>query len=893
MFRGITGMAILEKSNHFIGRRQEIQQFKGWLQDSNSPWILYFSDATEEQEKKGGIGKTWLLRHCVEIVDQEYPTIAVLMIDFFNVEERDRLFLAEKVVRELHRFCPEWNYPAFSNIVEQYYSKKFEATQSKRATDVAEDETMFTAIAAALVEDIQQLEPILEQQQKTLLMVFDTFEVIEDNPIIAVLRRSQTFPDNYSLSRMKVVTAGRNRLNWDHPNWQGRQHEVQILSLRPFSEQEMLDYIDAEAIYSEPPQEEQKIAALYKRTQGRPILIGLVVDVLNNRIQSLDNLLAIPEKSFEENLIPQIHKLENPINWAILFMAHAYHHFNIALLERILDQVPQPEPIRSVNREEIAEKLPELSFVRKSSTGDSFALHDEMRRLVVRYCWEELDLDKRQRKVISRCVIEYYTWEFPNIQSGQQLRELVILHHRLFIDPSDGLQYFKNRFQAARRLRKRVSARLLLQEIQNVSSSMSLAQQNDIQLAEAQLLRLEEAPESALNVLDQIKKENDLQWYEANYYEILNEEGLCYQRKNLWDAAEHCFNECLTVETERNNQARSAALLNHLGYIERRRGQYATALSYYQRSADLFKHLGMMRNYADVLNNMSNVYRYQGQIDEALLRCKIGWRLRWKLFQEGQIDEVAVGRSLGTLGVIYLSAGNIAEADSRFHAAYDIYLRANAKGDIAAICHRFGQVQFERQNLNEALVWFIKAQQAAIEANVEFYIMSLIWQGRICMQQQMWTKAESFFEQAMQRAQQVVDNHQKVESLIYMAECLAAQNQKDRSQQLLLEAEHNARERSYYQLLGRIEYIRGESLYHLDELRQAFQHFVAYCHHMTRYNYAEYRVAVQRVIDALIGVIDKNAEIILKDIALYWEQNQLNKEYPELIAACEEVRELL
>ena len=689
--------------------------------------------------------------------------------------------------------------------------------------------------------------------------------------------------------------AGRNQLNWDHPNWHGRQHEVLSLALRPFSVDEMLDYIDAESIYSKPPQEEQQIAALYKRTEGRPIMIGLLVDVLNNRIQSLDNLITIPEKSFEENLILQIYKLENPINWAILFMAHAYHHFNMALLERILDQVPQLEPIRSVNREEIAAKLPQLSFVRKSSTGKSFTLHDEMRRLVVRYCWKELDLDKRQRKVISECIIEYYMQELANTQdeSWQQLCESVILHHRLFINLSEGLQYFKSRFQAARGLRKRVFARLLLQETQNVVSSMSLAQRNDVQLAEAQLLRLEDAPDGALNVLDQIKKENDPQWYEANYYEILNEEGFCYQKKNLWDDAERRFNECLAVETSRNNQARSASLLNQLGYIARRRGQYATALTYYQRSADLFKQLGKMLNYAEVLNNMGNVYRYQGKIEEALLRCKIGWRLRWKLFQEGQIDEVAVGRSLGTLGVIYLSAGNIAEADSRFHAAYDIYMRANAKGDIAAICHRFGQVQFERQNLNEALAWFVKAQKAAIEANVEFYIMSLIWQGRICMQQQKWGEAHSFFEQAIQRAQQVADNYQRVESLIYMAECLAVENEEDRSQQLLLEAEHSALERSYYELLGRIEYRRGEKLYHQNEFIQAFQHFVAYCHYMTLYNYAEYSLAVRRVIDALIGPVGKDAEIILKDITVYWEKHQLNKAYPELLAACEEVRELL
>jgi hypothetical protein len=129
--------------------------------------------------------------------------------------------------------------------------------------------------------------------------------------------------------------------------------------------------------------------------------------------------------------------------------------------------------------------------------------------------------------------------------------------------------------------------------------------------------------------------------------------------------------------------------------------------------------------------------------------------------------------------------------------------------------------------------------------------------------------------------------------LIYLAECLAALNQEARSQQMLLEAEQKARVHSYYEFLGRIEYRRGETLYHLNEFRQAFQHFVAYCHYMTLYNYTEYSVAVRQTIDALIGALDKGAKIILDDIALYWEKNQLNKEYPELITACEEVKELL
>ncbi|GHO93576.1 hypothetical protein KSF_036240 [Reticulibacter mediterranei] len=892
-------METQEKKSHFIGREQEIQQFTTWLHQPDAPWILYFHDKTEEPEKKGGIGKTWLLRECAKEARQ-HPDIGVLMVDFFSVDDRDRLFLADKIVGAFHNLCPRWEYPAFAKIREQYNSKKMESANVGSVSDVAEDETTFTAIAAALVEDIQRLEPILAEEQKTLLIIFDTFEVIEDNPIIAVLRSSQTFPDTYSSSHMKVLMAGRNRLNWNHPNWLGRQAEVQSVTLYPFNVQEMLDYIDAEAIYSLPPQDEQQIAALYKRTEGRPIMIGLVVDVLNNRIQSLDELMVIAEQHFEEHLIPQINKLENPINWVILFMAHAYHHFNLTLLEQILDQVPQLGPIHRTSREEIAMKLPQLSFVRQASTGDSFVLHDEMRRLVVKYCWEGLDPDKRLRKDISRSIIKYYSQSSstePKNEAWQQLCNLVVLHHSLFINLEEGLEYFRGRFQIARRLRKRVLARLLFQEVQSFTSSMPLAQRNETRLAEAQLLLLEDVPDEALYVLEQLTKEHDQQWYEENYYEILNQQGRCYYRKNIWGEAESHLKECLNIITERSDkkdfQDLRAGLLNMLGYIERRRGHFDEALDYYQQSADLFKTPKTMHNYAETLNNMSFVYRYQGKFDEALLHCKIAWRIRWQLFQKDEISEIEIGRSLSTLGAIYLSANNITEAENRFKAAYEVYLRTDSKRDIAAVSHRLGQVQFERKNFAEALTWFEQAQRIAVESNVEFYITSLIWQGRVYREQQELEVAQSFFERAIERARRVADNYQLVEASIYLAECLATQDKTDEYHQTVLEAERNANERNYYDLLARMEFMQGDLLYHERDLRRAFQHFVAYCRYMALYNHGEYNDAVQQLVDALIGVTNQEeARRVLYDITDYWKGHNLDKEYPELLTACDEVKEL-
>jgi hypothetical protein len=62
---------------------------------------------------------------------------------------------------------------------------------------------------------------------------------------------------------------------------------------------------------------------------------------------------------------------------------------------------------------------------------------------------------------------------------------------------------------------------------------------------------------------------------------------------------------------------------------------------------------------------------------------------------------------------------------------------------------------------------------------------------------------------------------------------------------------------------------------------------------MALYNHAEYRIAVQRMIDALVGALGQDTENIVNDVTNYWKEHFLDKEYPELIAACKGVLQFL
>src|SRR5262249_54641358 len=150
------------------------------------------------------------------------------------------------------------------------------ATLSPSISDETTESSIRESATIALASDLQRLDLLVSEQNKTLLIFLDTYEMIEENPIVAVLRRSQTFPDNYLYRSTRFVIAGRNKLDWQHPNWQGREQEVQVMKLAPFDLEEMQEYVDTESTYDIPPNSDT-FKALYDRTEGRPIIIGLAI----------------------------------------------------------------------------------------------------------------------------------------------------------------------------------------------------------------------------------------------------------------------------------------------------------------------------------------------------------------------------------------------------------------------------------------------------------------------------------------------------------------------------------------------------------------------------------------------------------------------------------------
>ena len=868
---------------NFIGRKDELAQFVRWLEDVDGSLIFYLHDALGDPAKKGGIGKTWLLRRFATLIKKRkdlQERFIPVFIDFFDVAGRDGVVIAERIVKALQEVYPHWSAQNFKKILHQYH----ETLLQKKAGSA----DILVRLSDALSNDLYLLHERMLETNTSLLLLCDTFELIENNPITAVLHTSHTFPETYNFDRIRVVIAGRNALNMRHQNWIGRENEITFAPLAPFNYEEAIQYLDYHDKSLCEDISEEVLQALYKRTEGRPILLGLVIDVLSNPGKSLEELVRIPQASFEEDLVTQINDFGEPIKWVIFFMAHVYHRFDLAFLDLIMSTPELDKYVPKEDYQELIEQLPTLSFIRHSGTSKDFVLHDEMRRLVNKYCWDKQDPEEDLRRDLSKIAVNYYEQLLIKEQHEGMRQSYVveILFHHLVINKDRGFQFFEEHFKQAMQFSSRAFARSMFQEVQKFRERFSDEQLYILRMNEARLLREEENYAGALEIYEAL--ERDSVWSEANRSDLLYEKGPCYLRLGRYDKAIDCFNAGAEIERSNADQARYAALLSRLGYICRLQGRYSDAMKFYQEALKVQRNLDNPQEYANLLNNMGNVLRLQGgKLEEALRFCKLALRIRRDLFKQNKISEAAIALSQNTLGHIYHTLGVIDEEEKAYREAFEIYSRLSDRSALAHTHNNVGRMLVKRGNLEDALLEFRQASRIAAGENHGAEIESCNQQGRVFMQREEYAEAKPFFERAIALSRQFNVRFQLAENLLYLAEIL------DRlglpSEDPVKEAKRIARINDYSYLLARAGDIQGDMYFRREEYQSAFRYYRISCRYMAQRGSPEFDIKIRKLNDQLLMVPVGFLPGIIDSLLSYWYELGLEEIYPQLPRVCQDV----
>jgi len=390
-----------------------------------------------------------------------------------------------------------------------------------------------------------------------------------------------------------------------------------------------------------------------------------------------------------------------------------------------------------------------------------------------------------------------------------------------------------------------------------------------------------------------LERQADEHWVDEHRLSLLGGKGQCYLALSRFFEAIDSFTQCLEIEQALNDELATARRQSLLGYTYRRRGQFDTAVNYYEQSIATYKRLNRLREYANAFTNIGNVYRLQGKTDEALRRCKIALRIRNDLFKAGQISEIPVGLTLSTIGQVCLDIDDLLQAEQVFQRAYEIYNRARDKRSIAGTRNRLGQIALAKNDLPEAKRWFEDAQEASVSIDSEALVNSLNKQGRVLALQKRWDEAANFFGQAVEIARQVHDDYQRTESLIDLAEALTYLRQYEQAQSSLREAEGISQKWNYFHLLGHAVEFQGDIAYDAGHYEEAFLHYGEYCYNMARRNAIEYGKALRKLTDRLVEVPKEPLHAIIAMLTSYWSEHGMDKDYPDFEKACKEIEESL
>ena len=881
------GNEMFDEQKNFIGHTREIELFEQWLAETSpdGPWILYLYDATDEQGRKGGVGKTWLLKKFAALIQERYSDIAIVMVDFFSVLDRDAVVIAERIVASIASIYTDWEPSAFNQAMLEYQQVLVKNSDQSEAQDT---------IYEALSNDLISLSAFLQGEGKKLVLFFDTFEVIEAYPVTAILGSNHTFPEHFEFPYIGAIIAGRNALDWQHANWLGREAEVRTHAVEPFNLDEMVQFINEYCIFSI-SRDSEEARILHTRTYGRPILVGLVIDLLNHHIMTLPQLLDTRPEGFEQYLVLQINSLERPINWVILFMAHVYHRFDESILRWLFER--SQELVNAADPTLLAKKLLELSFVRYSGTSDNLALHDEMRRLVNTYNWSALGSETQgYRLILSQAMVEYYDKKLREAENQQLVQAYKVeqVYHELMLSPDGNFEFFADMMKGAIDLWQTAFARALFQEASKFQERLPRDLRLRLRRYEALLLRKEENAAAALAIYEELEQDAGQDWLSdhSRRMEILYDKGYCYLNLNRFAEAVACFHECLAFERSRNNKRREANILNRLGYIARRIGEYDEVESYFLQCQTLYKNLGDRRLLADTFNSLGNIYRLRGKLDEALRYCTTSWRMRKELYDQGRGSEVVIGSSLSTMGSVYLRLNDLVQAQECFERAYEIFERNRYRKGTCVICNRFGQVAMGQNNLSLAMEWFRKGYQKSLGIDTEAEITSLNRQGRVLVIQEKLSEAVPLFERVIQRAQEVRDYYQQTEALIDLADIFLRQQQYKPAFGKLHDAEEIASRYHYYFLLGRIEQLYGDYPPRVDH-RASFEHYGKLCSYMFLYNPLEYANAVRYTTEVLQRLPIEDMRVCIQLLSTYWNSLNLQEKESSLLKSLEEVSLLM
>jgi tetratricopeptide (TPR) repeat protein len=833
----------------FVGRQKEITAFENILNGSSPCWVVHIP-------APGGYGKTKLLERYIRQAKEKPRTLVTTdLIDFYKTGNQTVFGLLQDVAQQLGKE----HFPNF--IVELGHFRELLSTE----LEPNQRQDAFNTVTELFLKDYENL---LVAGWKIVLL-FDTAEEIRGNesyvlskliPAINQIeyklvqdRANDPRVDTLPHYQTTLVIAGRRAL--DFP--EDLLPYVYKVKLDSLMYEEMMEFFKVgcqESLLSS----EQQARQLYDRTGGNPLFIALSFDWLCNEVGTMAELLTLNEP-FGQQLVSWVERLNSPEKETILYLALAWRRMENGLLAYLLKKSED-------QTEDITTQMERFSFVKYRAADDpfpnTFQLHDEMRVLVNEYVWPREG--EGTRREILKQVVQWYQQRIgdENVLVGQDLppteemKALVAewLFYECLLDLNQAFEIHEKLFRIASHHVDLDYCELLNQEIERFLDLLTPDQNDKLRFRQALILFRQELYPDADELWSSLLRRPDLEkklratilmlLVELKGYTGEPDVAIGYAEK-----AKLLYDELIENETETEHKTlyerELSQLYNNWGYVHRVKGNFATALEYYDKA--LVSGKGTAKNLARTLNNKGYIYSLMG--DDTKARTLVGRALQLRKTLNIAYE---LGLGYNTMGMLMEESGRIDQAAELYDRALLSFEDGRSQRGMAMVQLNLGHLRRLSNLYEEALDYLRKSERIFRQKNDKDFLLRVINEiGCVYRQRgkgEDFKNAESYLLQSLAMAEEIgrpsdiADNKEDL-SILYRRMSLEtrrlghldkAEDYSQKSRKLSEDVQEIAKQHQLTYLAAKSERTLGDLNYVNGDYEEAFDQYLKSCLKMSQ-----------------------------------------------------------
>lgn len=234
---------------------------------------------------------------------------------------------------------------------------------------------------------------------------------------------------------------------------------------------------------------------------------------------------------------------------------------------------------------------------------------------------------------------------------------------------------------------------------------------------------MQDSPDEAIKILRNIIENASEDDYKDVKAKALKTMGILHYYQQHFRQSQEYNEQAVALYKELDDQDGVAAVLNNIGLIYERQGDYSQALKKYNESAKLFGQLKDGRKKQTIaLSNIGNVYYTLGRFDKALEFLSQALNN-----SEEMKDSAGMAPSYNNIGNIYLTLKDWKTAIDFYNKAEKIHVRLKEKQKLSTVYNNIGEAYLGLNKIPEALKYNQLSLEIANKNNdTESVISSLI-----------------------------------------------------------------------------------------------------------------------------------------------------------------------